>query len=92
MSVGWHIIQSFTEYKAQRAGKAVFYVSPFQTSQECRLTPFSWTHYNCCRNTTGKAKSYFSVSAVTMLTMRTITRVLLLRSEQLNLLWAVERS
>lgn len=35
LSVGWHAVQSFTEYKAERKGKAVFYISPHQTSQEC---------------------------------------------------------
>ena len=35
LAIGWHIIQSFTEYKAERAGKAVFYISPHHTSQEC---------------------------------------------------------
>ena len=35
LAVGWHIIQSFTEYKAEKAGKAVFYISPYKTSQEC---------------------------------------------------------
>ncbi|WP_100643177.1 RNA-guided endonuclease InsQ/TnpB family protein [Alteromonas facilis] len=35
LEVGWHIIQSFTEYKAEKAGKAVFYISPYKTSQEC---------------------------------------------------------
>ena len=35
LAVGWHKIQLFTEYKAERAGKAVFYISPHHTSQEC---------------------------------------------------------
>ncbi|HEB28727.1 MAG TPA: transposase [Porticoccus sp.] len=35
LAVGWHKIQLFTEYKAERAGKAVFYVSAHHTSQEC---------------------------------------------------------
>ena len=35
LSVGWHTIQSFTEYKAAKAGKAVFYISPYKTSQQC---------------------------------------------------------
>lgn len=35
LAVGWHIIQLFTEYKAERAGKAVFYISPHHSSQEC---------------------------------------------------------
>lgn len=35
LAVGWHIIQLFTEYKAETAGKAVFYISPHHTSQEC---------------------------------------------------------
>lgn len=35
LSIGWHKIQSFTEYKAAREGKAVFYVSPHHTSQAC---------------------------------------------------------
>ena len=35
LAVGWHKIQAFTEYKAERAGKAVFYISPHHTSQEC---------------------------------------------------------
>jgi putative transposase len=35
LNIGWHKIQSFTEYKAHRNGKAVFYVSPHHTSQAC---------------------------------------------------------
>ncbi|MCB5226043.1 transposase [Alishewanella sp. 16-MA] len=35
LSIGWHKIQSFNEYKAAREGKAVFYVSPHHTSLAC---------------------------------------------------------
>ena len=35
LNVGWHIIETYTQYKAYRAGKAVFKVSPAYTSQEC---------------------------------------------------------
>ena len=32
---GWHQFESFLKYKAERAGKAIFKVSAYQTSQEC---------------------------------------------------------
>ena len=35
LSIGWHKIQTFTEYKANRGGKVVFYINPHHTSQEC---------------------------------------------------------
>ena len=35
LSVGWHQLETFTEYKAHRAGKVVFKVSAYQSSQEC---------------------------------------------------------
>ena len=35
LNVGWHRLESFTRYKAERAGKAVFKVSAAYTSQEC---------------------------------------------------------
>lgn len=35
LNVGWHYLESFTQYKAAKAGKAVFKVYPHQTSQEC---------------------------------------------------------
>ena len=35
LNVGWHIIETYTQYKAYRAGKAVFKVNPAYTSQEC---------------------------------------------------------
>lgn len=44
LNVGWHIIESYTEYKACQAGKAVFKVSPAYTSQECAKCDY--THPN----------------------------------------------
>ena len=35
LNVGWHIIETYTKYKAHQAGKAVFKVNPAYTSQEC---------------------------------------------------------
>lgn len=35
LNVGWHFLESFTQYKAHQAGKAVFKVSAAYTSQEC---------------------------------------------------------
>ena len=35
LNVGWHIIESYTKYKAYQAGKAVFKINPAYTSQEC---------------------------------------------------------
>ncbi|HAA53906.1 MAG TPA: transposase [Myxococcales bacterium] len=35
LSVGWHQLEKFTEYKAYRAGKVVLKVSAYQSSQEC---------------------------------------------------------
>ncbi|MCB5162966.1 RNA-guided endonuclease InsQ/TnpB family protein [Marinomonas algarum] len=35
LNVGWHIIETYTKYKAYQAGKAVFKVNPAYTSQEC---------------------------------------------------------
>ena len=35
LSVGWHQLEKFTEYKAHRASKVVFKVSAYQSSQEC---------------------------------------------------------
>jgi putative transposase len=35
LSKGWHQLEIFTKYKANRAGKAVFKVSAHYTSQEC---------------------------------------------------------
>ena len=32
---GWHLFENFVKYKAYRAGKALFKVSAFYTSQEC---------------------------------------------------------
>ena len=32
---GWHQVEAFVKYKAKKAGKAVFKVSAYQTSQEC---------------------------------------------------------
>tara|TARA_Y100001936_G_C16040377_1_gene651191 strand:- start:11 stop:1369 length:1359 start_codon:yes stop_codon:yes gene_type:complete len=56
LAVGWHIIQSFTEYKAEKAGKAVFYISPHHTSQECANCGHthsdnrkSQAHFQCVR-------------------------------------------
>jgi putative transposase len=44
LNVGWHIIESYTKYKAYQAGKAVFKVSPAYTSQECAKCDY--THPN----------------------------------------------
>jgi putative transposase len=35
LNVGWHIIETYTRYKAYQAGKAMFKVPPQYTSQEC---------------------------------------------------------
>lgn len=35
LNVGWHIIETYTKYKAYQTGKAVFKVDPAYTSQEC---------------------------------------------------------
>ena len=35
LNVGWHFIETFTRYKAARAGKAVFKIPAHYTSQEC---------------------------------------------------------
>ena len=35
LNVGWHIIETYTKYKAYQAGKAVFKINPTYTSQEC---------------------------------------------------------
>lgn len=35
LNVGWHIIETYTKYKAYQAGKAVFKISAPYTSQEC---------------------------------------------------------
>ncbi len=35
LNVGWHIIESYTKYKAYQAGKAVFKIPAPYTSQEC---------------------------------------------------------
>ena len=35
LNVGWHTLERFTQYKAEKAGKAVFKVSAAYTSQEC---------------------------------------------------------
>ncbi|SEI94583.1 putative transposase [Allopseudospirillum japonicum] len=35
LNVGWHIIETYTQYKAYQAGKAVFKVNAAYTSQEC---------------------------------------------------------
>jgi len=35
LNVGWHIIETYTKYKAYQAGKAVFKVNAAYTSQEC---------------------------------------------------------
>lgn len=35
LNVGWHIIETYTKYKAYQAGKAVFKINPAHTSQEC---------------------------------------------------------
>ena len=35
LNVGWHIIETYTKYKAYQAEKAVFKVNPAYTSQEC---------------------------------------------------------
>lgn len=35
LGIGWYKLQLYTEYKAKRAGKAVFYINPKGTSQEC---------------------------------------------------------
>ena len=35
LNVGWHIIETYTKYKAYQGGKAVFKVNPAYTSQEC---------------------------------------------------------
>ena len=35
LNVGWHVIETYTKYKAYQAGKVVFKVSPAYTSQEC---------------------------------------------------------
>lgn len=35
LNVGWHYLEAYAQYKAARAGKAVFKISPAYTSQEC---------------------------------------------------------
>ncbi|WP_137226732.1 RNA-guided endonuclease TnpB family protein [Shewanella sp. MEBiC00475] len=35
LNVGWHVIETYTKYKANQAGKVVCKVSPAYTSQEC---------------------------------------------------------
>ena len=35
LNVGWHILETYTKYKAYQAGKAVFKINPAYTSQEC---------------------------------------------------------
>ena len=35
LNVGWHVIESYTKYKAYQAGKAVFKIPAPYTSQEC---------------------------------------------------------
>jgi putative transposase len=35
LNVGWHYLETYTRYKATKAGKAVFKVSAAYTSQEC---------------------------------------------------------
>ena len=35
LNVGWHYLESYTRYKAAKAGKAVFKVAAAYTSQEC---------------------------------------------------------
>ncbi|MCF2849110.1 transposase, partial [Pseudoalteromonas sp. ACER1] len=35
LNVGWHIIETYTKYKAYQAGKAVFKIPAPHTSQEC---------------------------------------------------------
>lgn len=35
LDVGWHKIETYTKYKAYQAGKAVFKLSAYQTSQAC---------------------------------------------------------
>jgi putative transposase len=35
LNVGWHIIETYTKYKAYQVGKAVFKINPAYTSQEC---------------------------------------------------------
>jgi len=37
LSVGWHIIEAYTKYKAYQAGKAFFKISAAYTSQECAV-------------------------------------------------------
>jgi transposase len=43
---GWHQFERFLKYKAERAGKAIFKVSAYQTSQECAAC--SHTHPDNC--------------------------------------------
>ena len=35
LNVGWHYLETYTQYKATKAGKAVFKISTAYTSQEC---------------------------------------------------------
>lgn len=35
LNVGWHLIETYTKYKAYQAGKAVFKINAAYTSQEC---------------------------------------------------------
>ncbi len=37
LNIGWHYLEAYTQYKAARAGKAVFKISAAYTSQECSL-------------------------------------------------------
>lgn len=44
LNVGWHQLESFTQYKAYREGKAVFKVPAAFTSQECSEINCQHTH------------------------------------------------
>lgn len=37
LNVGWHMLETYVKYKAQRLGKAVFKIRAAYTSQECAL-------------------------------------------------------
>lgn len=35
LNVGWHYLETYTRYKAAKAGKAVFKITPAYISQKC---------------------------------------------------------
>lgn len=63
LDAGWHQVEALTKYKAYQAGKAVFKISAYQTSQACAACGHTHPENRIRRYRTAKAASDISAQA-----------------------------